>query len=139
MAIYYPTDEDCSIPYKTFNDLKDNDEVFVINPKDLTTKNHIIFGYEKFENKISISMKNCYTVRFMLRDSEPILHEILNGNMFISGIHINYELFYVVTDKRICNTILSMMEFRNKCQWGQIMSAFGNPLERYAEKSIPLG
>ena len=33
---------DCSEPYKTFNDLKDNDKIYLIDFKNLTIKEFII-------------------------------------------------------------------------------------------------
>jgi len=122
---------DCSIPYKTFNDLEDNDKIYLIDFKNLTIKEFIIKNPIKKENN-SYKILNRFKITFEIPEIEHIT--IDNGNCYLERVFINYEESYITTDKRLALTIIEILKLRNSYQWECLTGIFGQPLNEYASK-----
>lgn len=134
---YEPKEIDCSIPYKTFNDLKNGDIIYKINYTNFEIEKFKIKEYNKKEES-NYYQKNCYKIEFTVEEIEYGRFCISNGNVF--GYHFRdsrIEGFYI-TDERICDLLISIMKERNSYQWQTFTSLFGNPMGCYAHKEIKL-
>ena len=122
---------DCSKPYKTFLDLKDDDVVFLIDFKNLELKPLYIENVSTKENN-AYKINNRFEVSFVIPSIEYVC--ISDGNKYLDRVHINYKDEYLTTDERIGETILSLLISRNEYQWGCLTGIFGNPIGRYAHQ-----
>ena len=130
---------DYSTPYKTFLDLQDGDKIYEINLSELIVIEHNIYHFHS-ELKESYKVKNKYEVEFNFnQDSRINPIRIYDGNTYISEAYVDYKKGYYTTDKRIADIIISILRDRNKVQWKQFSSIFGNPLSgKYEPKHIVL-
>lgn len=136
MATLIPDYNDYGVPYKTFKEIQQNDVLYLINIEDFVFSKLIVKEI-KIED---ISGHYCGLNKFMVTytvENKDHVDEIVvyNGNSFI---HI-YENSVVCTDLRIVDSIIEILQNRNNIQWNKFISIFGNPLNKYAEVSIPLG
>lgn len=130
---------DYSTPYKTFLDLQNGDKIYEINLSELIVIEYNIYHFHS-ELKESYKVKNKYEVEFNFnQDSRINPIRIYDGNTYISEAYVDYKKRYYTTDKRIADVIISILRDRNKVQWTQFSSIFGNPTNKYAEKEIRLG
>ena len=126
---------DCSEPYKTFNDLKDKDKIYLIDFKNLTIKEFIIKNPVKKENN-SYKILNRFKVTFEIPGIEHIT--IDNGNLYLDRVFINFEESYITTDKRLAESVINILRLRNTYQWECLTGIFGNPSTKYTAKEIRL-
>ena len=136
MATLIPDYNDYGVPYKTFKEIQQNDVLYLINIEDFVFSKLIVKEI-KIED---ISGHYCGLNKFMVTytvENKDHVDEIVvyNGNSFI---HI-YENSVVCTDLRIVDSIIEILQNRNNIQWNKFISIFGNPLNKYAEISVPLG
>ena len=124
-------ERDCSIPYKKFQELKDNDFIYRINYEDLTIKTYGIKDVNISKSR-DFYMKNCYEVMFKIIDFD---HEypqrIVDGNCFIVSIYYNGVGIYFTTDKRIAEMIISILRDRNNYQWESFNKIFMHSTNKY--------
>lgn len=128
---------DCSEPYKTFNDLKDNDKIYLIDFKNLTIKELIIKNPVKRENN-SYKILNRFEVTFEISGVTHTNIIISNGNLYLDRVFINYEESYITTDKRLAESIINLLRLRNTYQWECLTGIFGHPLTEYSAREIKL-
>lgn len=136
MATLIPDYNDYGVPYKTFKEIQQNDVLYLIDIENFVFSELIvkeikiedISGYYSGLNKFMVT----YTVENKDHVDEIVVY---NGNSFI---HI-YENSVVCTDLRIVDSIIEILQNRNNIQWNKFISIFGNPLNKYAEISVPLG
>ena len=121
-------DIDYSKPYKTFNDLETNDEIYEINFKELTLIPVNIEIVEKKKSSYGIHDLNRYEVLFKIIDEQYSITRVNDGNQYLSIAHINYKERFFCTDKRIGEVILDILRHRNSYQWSCFSNIFGNPL-----------
>ena len=136
MATLIPDYNDYGVHYKTFKEIQQNDVLYLINIEDFVFSKLIVKEI-KIED---ISGHYCGLNKFMVTytvENKDHVDEIVvyNGNSFI---HI-YENSVVCTDLRIVDSIIEILQNRNNIQWNKFISIFGNPLNKYAEISVPLG
>lgn len=122
--MYNPTKKDYSTPYKTFNDLKNDDVVYIIDYKTVSIINVRISSYSK---KLSDDRwkQNCWEIQFTLPELENKKCFISDGNTFIFNAVPNEDV-YITTDCRIAETIFNLLRSRNMYQWHMFSSIFGN-------------
>ncbi len=127
---------DYSKPYKTFIDLKDGDAIFLIDFKKLELKTLYIENISIKENN-AYKVNNRFEVSFVIPGIEYVC--ISDGNRYLDKVNINYKDEYLTTDKRIGETILSLLRSRNSYQWECLTEIFGNPLAgKYEPRHIVL-
>lgn len=122
-------DIDYSRPYKTFNDLKTNDEIYEINFKELTLIPVNIEIVEKKKSSYNIHDLNRQEVLFNIIGEQYDIARVYDGNQYLSSVHINYKERFFCTDKRIGEVILDILRHRNSYQWSCFSNIFGNPLD----------
>lgn len=126
--LYNPEKKDYSIPYKTFNDLKNGDKIFVIDYKSLEIIEYEISDYENKKSNDYYKV-NCIEVSFRIPALENYnIMRIYNGNTFIFKTSYNYKDLFICTDKRICEVIIDLLHSRNNYQWSCFSEIFGHPL-----------
>lgn len=137
MACLINTENDFGKPYKTFNELQDGDEVYIVKAEDISILKGTVKNYKK-EDKSDYWSHNYTMVEFELTDFKLDDNEftIYDGNSFIYEEY-NDKLF-IVSDKRIADTICRVLYMRNCCQWEQFTSIFGNPMSRYVDRPVYL-
>ena len=127
---------DYGVPYKTFKETQQNDVLYLIDIENFVFSELVvkeikiedISGYYSGLNKFMVT----YTVENKDHVDKIVVY---NGNSFI---HIDKDSV-VCTDLRIVNSIIEILQNRNNIQWNKFISIFGNPLNKYAEVSVPLG
>ena len=137
MALLEREEKDCGIPYKTFKDLSNGDTVYIIAVDHITKLKSKVVNY-KSEDNSNYWAHNCTKVEFKLPEYNTQKEfSIYNGNVFIEEIY--HDNAFIVSDERIADMICTIMRTRNGCQWKQFTSIFGNPMSRYADKTVVLG
>lgn len=131
-------DTDYSTPYKTFNDLETNDEIYEIDFKELKLIPVNIEIIEKKKSSYGSHDLNRYEVLFSIIGEKNSITRVSDGNQYLSDVHINYAERFFCTDTRIGQMILSILNRRNSYQWKCLTGIFGNPLGKYAEREIKL-
>lgn len=139
MAFLVHRPHDCSIPYKKFQELKDNDIIYFIDFKSLKLEKYQVIEVKTKEVPEWDDRKNCIEVEFKIegfdRDS---IQKVYDGNNYIWTFYWNGEGRFFTTDERIGNSILEILRHRNSYQWHTLTGLFGNPLSQYAHKDIKL-
>ena len=139
MALLVSHPHDCSIPYKKFQELIDNDFIYLIDFKNLSLEKYEIKNVKIEKVKEWDDRKNCFEVKFIIigfdRDYEQ---RVSDGNCFIYPFYSNGEGRFFTTDERIGNSILDIIRQRNHYQWACLTGIFGSPLNKYATKEIKL-
>ena len=128
MALLIHNPYDCSIPYKTFNDLKDSDIIYEIDYKTFDIKPYNIENVKIKKVPEYDDRKNCYEVEFnipLLENYRPF--KVYNGNCYIWHNYGEHEMFWV-TDKRIAEIVIDIMKKRNSYQWSVFQGIFGDQL-----------
>lgn len=115
---------DCSTPYKTFNDLKDEDEVFILDCKRLTIEVYKITDYKRETND---DCNNCGRYRIDLTIVGLGNLTLLNGNILMSSMKVTDTVLFVTTDPRLCRSVLDVLSVRNEYQWESFCNIFGRP------------
>ena len=131
-------DTDYSTPYKTFNDLETNDEIYEIDFKELKLIPVNVEIIEKKKSSYGSHDLNRYEVLFNIIGEQYSITRVNDGNQYLSIAHINYKERFFCTDKRIGEVILDILRHRNSYQWKCLTGIFGNPLGKYAEREIKL-
>ena len=135
---YEPKEVDYSTPYKTFNDLKNGDKVYMINYKDLSIMEYVIMNYSK-KDISNYSQKNHYEINFEILYNEKddkwsSVHLYSDGNSLIGNgmisshyVYGRKEMFFT-SDERIADIIITILRERNTYQWNSFHQLFGrNP------------
>jgi len=124
-------DHDYSVPYKTFNDLKADDNVYLIDLNNLEIITCNIIDCDVKEATYGIHDINRFEVKLTMIDpydsDRKEYVSIYDGNQYIAGVNINYRSEYITTDKRIANTVSDLLKIRNSRQWSMFSHIFGNP------------
>ena len=131
--LYVPHPHDCSIPYKTFQELKDSDIIYEINYRVFELKPYNVEGVKLKKVPEYDERKNCYEVEFkipLLDNYRPF--KISDGNCYIWHNYSDNEMFFT-TDKRIGEIIIDIMKKRNSYQWSEFHAIFGCPLSSEIE------
>jgi len=140
MAFLVHRPHDCSIPYKKFQELKNNDIIYFIDFKSLKLEKYQVIEVKTKEVPEWDDRKNCIEVEFKIegfdRDS---IQKVYDGNNYIWSFYSSGEGNFFTTDKRIGQSILEILRHRNSYQWSTLTGLFGNPLSQYAHKDIKLG
>ena len=136
-------DHDYSVPYKTFNDLKADDNVYLIDLNNLEIIKCNIIDCDVKESTYNIHDINRFEVKLTMIDpynsDRKEYVSIYDGNQYIAGVNINYRAEYITTDKRIANTVSDLLKIRNSRQWSMFSHIFGNPNNnRYEPRDIKL-
>jgi hypothetical protein len=136
-------DHDYSVPYKTFNDLKADDNVYLIDLNNLEIITCNIIDCDVKEASYGIHDINRFEVKLTMIDpydsDRKEYVSIYDGNQYIAGVNINYRAEYITTDKRIANTVSDLLKIRNSRQWSMFSHIFGNPNNnRYEPRDIKL-
>ena len=136
-------DYDYSVPYKTFNDLKTDDNVYLIDLNNLEIITCNIIDCDVKEATYNIHDINKFEVKLTMIDpydsDRKEYVSIYDGNQYIAGVNINYRAEYITTDKRIANTVSDLLKIRNSRQWSMFSHIFGNPNNnRYEPRDIKL-
>jgi hypothetical protein len=136
-------DHDYSVPYKTFNDLKTDDNVYLIDLNNLEIITCNIIDCDVKEATYNIHDINRFEVKLTMIDpydsDRKEYVSIYDGNQYIAGVNINYRAEYITTDKRIANTVSDLLKIRNNRQWSMFSKIFGNPIDnRYEHRDIKL-
>lgn len=133
--LYNPKHRDCSIPYKTFNDLTDGNYVFCLN---LATCEHyeqkIVFI--KKEDDSNVYNENMYKVNFILENDKNRTYSVYDGNQFVHSEY-NSDLL-MITDERLMYCILDILNHRTRIQWSMFSSIF-NGINEHRSENIILG
>ena len=138
MAYYTPRHHDFGEQYKLFKDLKDNDNIYVIDYETIQTKTYTVNNV-KVENKSDYFNENYYIVEFNIPEiDQQYALKACDGNTYIQHIRVKYDELFFTTDKRIAESICEIMRYRNSYQWNHFTSLFGNPMARYADKPVIL-
>ena len=139
MAFLVSHPHDCSIPYKKFQELTNNDFIYLIDFKNLSLEKYEIKDVKVEKVNEWDDRKNCFEVKFIIigfdRDYEQ---RVSDGNCFIYPFYSNGEGRFFTTDERIGNSILDIIRQRNHYQWGCLTGIFGSPLNKYAARDIKL-
>lgn len=139
MAFVEFHERDCSTPYKKFQELKDGDNIYMINYKDLSIDKYMIKDVEVTKVKEYDWRKNCFEVKLKIlgfdRDYEQ---KVIDGNCFIDTFYSNGEGTFFTTDERIAESIIDLIRKRNHYQWNCLTGIFGSPMNKYATKDIKL-
>jgi hypothetical protein len=136
-------DHDYSVPYKTFNDLKADDNVYLIDLNNLEIIKCNIIDCDVKKETYNIHEINRFEVKLTMIDpydsDRKEYVSIYDGNQYIAGVNINYRAEYITTDKRIANTVSDLLKIRNSRQWSMFSHIFGNPNNnRYEPRDIKL-
>ena len=132
-------DIDYSIPYKTFNDLETNDEIYEIDFMELKLIPIKVEIVEKKKSSYGIHDLNRYEVLFNIIDEKNSITKVSDGNQYLSIAHINYKDRFLCTDKRIGDVIIDILRHRNNYQWACFEEIFGHPFAgRYEPAHIKL-
>lgn len=139
MAFVEFHERDCSTPYKKFQELKDGDNIYMINYKDLSIDKYMIKDVEVTKVKEYDWRKNCYevTMKIIGYDYERP-QRVSDGNCFIDKFYSNSEEMFFTTDERIAESIIDLIKQRNHYQWDCLTGIFGRPMNKYALKDIKL-
>ena len=136
-------------PYKTFNDLKDGDTIYIVDFKQMEIRELKISDYNK-KDRSRYKSKNLTEVEFKVNESYNTKYQnnsyyignslvrISDGNQYFSDAHVDYTEVYYATDSRIANIILRLLQSRNSYQWSCLTGIFGNPMGQYAHRQIKL-
>ena len=139
MAFLTHIPHDCSIPYKKFQELKNNDKIYLIDFKSLNLETYQVVDIKTMKVPEWDDRKNCIEIEFKIegfdRDS---IQKVYDGNNYIWSFYSNGEARYFTTDERIGKSILDILRSRNSYQWSSFTSLFGSPLSNYAHKDIKL-
>ena len=136
-------DHDYSVPYKTFNELKENDNVYLIDLNRLEIITCGIISSDVKKSTYGIHDINRFEVKLAMIDpynsDRKEYVSIYDGNQYIAGISINYREEYITTDKRIADVVIDLLKIRNNRQWSMFSKIFGNPIDnRYEPRDIKL-
>ena len=132
-------DIDYSKPYKTFNDLETNDEIYEIDFMELKLIPIKVEIVEKKKSSYGIHDLNRYEVLFNIIDEKNSITKVSDGNQYLSIAHINYKDRFLCTDKRIGDVIIDILRHRNNYQWACFEEIFGYPFAgRYEPAHIKL-
>lgn len=132
-------DIDYSTPYKTFNDLKTNDEIYEIDLKLLKIIPIKVEIVEKKKSSYGIHDLNRQEVLFNIIGEKYSITRVSNGNQFLSMVSINYKDRFLCTDKRIGDVIIDILRHRNNYQCACFEEIFGHPFAgRYEPAHIKL-
>ena len=145
MAFYEPEVKDYSIPYKTFNDLYLDDNIYIIDIKNVSYEKYKIKEYIKEESK-SYYKQNCFEIEFKIEvDGKLKKFNVYDGNRFLervtlfSNTYNNDEDTFISTDERICELVIEILKNRMDYQWREFSRIFGNPLAgKYESRHIIL-
>lgn len=130
---------DCSVPYKKFQELKDGDNIYMINYKDLSVDKYMIKDVEVTKVREHDWRKNCYEVMMKIIGYDyEYPKSVSNGNCFIDTFYSNGEKTFFTTDERIAESIIDLIKQRNHYQWNCLTGIFGHPMNQYATKDIKL-
>lgn len=136
MATLIPDYNDYGVPYKTFKEIQQNDVLYLIDIENFVFSELIVKEIKIEDISGHYSGLNKFMVTYTVENKDHVDEIVVyNGNSFI---HI-YENSVVCTDLRIVDSIIEILQNRNNIQWNKFISIFGNPLNKYAEVSIPLG
>ena len=136
-------------PYKTFNDLKDGDNIYIVDFKQMEIRELKISDYKK-KDRSDYKSKNLTEVEFKVNESYNTKNKnnsycignsyvrISDGNQYFSNAYVDYTEVYYSTDSRIANIILKLLQYRNSYQWNCLTGIFGNPMGQYAHQQIKL-
>ena len=136
-------DHDYSVPYKTFNDLKADDNVYLIDLNNLEIITCNIIDCDVKEATYGIHDINRFEVKLTMIDpyesDRKEYVSIYDGNQYITRVSMNYKDEYITTDKRIADIVISLLKTRNDRQWSMFSHIFGNPNNnRYEPRDIKL-
>lgn len=136
-------DHDYSVPYKTFNDLKADDNVYLIDLNNLEIITCNIIDCDVKEATYGIHDINRFEVKLTMIDPYDSERKgyvsIYDGNQYITRVSMNYKDEYITTDKRIADIVISLLKTRNDRQWSMFSRIFGNPNNnRYEPRDIKL-
>ena len=136
-------DHDYSVPYKTFNDLKADDNVYLIDLNNLEIITCNIIDCDVKEATYNIHDINRFEVKLTMIDpynsDRKEYVSIYDGNQYITRVSMNYKDEYITTDKRIADIVISLLKTRNDRQWSMFSHIFGNPNNnRYEPRDIKL-
>ena len=136
-------DHDYSVPYKTFNELKENDNVYLIDLNRLEIITCGIISSDAKKATYGIHDINRFEVKLAMIDpynsDRKEYVSIYDGNQYIIRVSINYNDEYITTDKRIADIVISLLKTRNDRQWSMFSHIFGNPNNnRYEPRDIKL-
>jgi len=136
---YPDKDIDYSIPYKTFNELKDQDTIFVIDITNIEYKEYKIDKYSKREVK-AFRVLNKFEVEFIIPELDKYENtKIYDGNSYLAQLNYKRNEIFIATDERIANMIKHVIHSRNAYQWSTFSSIFGHPLSgRFEPRHIVL-
>ena len=136
-------DHDYSVPYKTFNDLKADDNVYLIDLNNLEIITCNIIECDVKKATYGIHDINRFEVKLTMIDpydsNRKEYVSIYDGNQYITRVSMNYKDEYITTDKRIADIVISLLKTRNDRQWSMFSHIFGNPNNnRYEPRDIKL-
>ena len=138
LLIHHPYD--CSVPYKKFQELTDNDFIYMIDYKNLSIEKYELIDVKVKKVKEWDDRKNCFEVKLKIigfdKDYEQTVYD---GNCFIYSFYSNGVGRFFTTDERIAKSIIEIIRQRNHYQWECLTGIFGSPLNKYAERDIKLG
>lgn len=127
MALVEFKEIDCGVPYKKFQELKDNDIIYMIDYETLSIKDYKVKDVNVEKVKEYDRRKNCYEVNFKIIDFDNEYSQcISNGNCFINRCYYNGIGTYFTTDKRIGDIILEILRERNHYQWEAFNKIFNH-------------
>lgn len=126
---------DCSKPYKTFLDLKNRDQIFLINFKELSIRNVPVENVSIKENN-DYKILNRFEVSFLIPGVDKVI--ISDGNCYITKVKINYKDEYIATDNRIAEVIIDLLRSRNSYQWDCLHNIFGRTSNKHIDNNIKL-
>ena len=82
---------DCSVPYKKFQELKDGDNIYMINYKDLSVDKYMIKDVEVTKVREHDWRKNCYEVMMKIIGYDyEYLMEIVLFIHFILMVNVHF-------------------------------------------------
>lgn len=136
-------DHDYSVPYKTFNDLNIEQDVYLIDLNNLKIITCKVIEHNKTHETYNIHDINRFNVKLtIVNPDNPDRNEIISiydGNQYITRVNINYKDEYITTDDRIAYTVIELLKERNNRQWKMFSNIFGNPINnRYSPRDIKL-
>ena len=129
---------DYSRPYKTFNDLETNDEIYEIDFRNLKIIPIKVEIVEKKKSSYGSYDLNRQEVLFNIINEQYSITRVDDGNQYLSKVHINYHERFLCTDKRIGDVIIDILRNRNSYQWACFEEIFGHPFRGNFESSIKL-
>lgn len=143
MAFCKIEEKDYSTPYKTFNDLNLDDDIYIIDIKNVSYEKYKIKEYIKEKSK-SYHKQNCFEIEFKIEINGKLEKiNVYDGNRFLEKVTLYSNAYnintFISTDERICELVIDILRTRMNYQWEEFSRLFGNPLAgKYEPRHIVL-